>query len=313
MIKRLLGRIRMADLLTFLLFLGLATVIWYGHAMQSVRSTRVPVHIHYTGKPNHIGLSGEGLPDTIMVDIRDAGKRLNAYLKEPLRLTINLHSYIHGNRGKIYIPADVVRRSIGDILQGTTQLIHTYPDEITCGYFTEEEKEVPIAVDCDLHLATEYQLVGHPRISQPTVTLYGQERTLASIDSVYTQWTTLHNLADTTRVRVGLVIPDGLRSNTDSVNMVVIAERYTEKKFSIPIHVTGVPAGYNIRLFPNQVDVSVRVGMNYFSKITEKDIRAVCHYSSDRTDKLVVELEYTHPRITGAWAYPSVVEFLLEQ
>lgn len=313
MIKRLQGRIRMADLLTFLLFLTLAAVIWYGHAMQSVRDTRVPVYIHYTGKPNHIGLSGEGLPTMILVDIRDAGKRLNAYQKEPLHLTIDLHTYIHGSKGNVHIPADVIRRSIGDILQGTTHLIQTYPDEITCAYFTEEEKEVPIAVDCDLQLAAEYQLVGSPILSQPTVTLYGKEKTLASIDSIYTEYVTLQNIADSTKTRVGLAIPEGLRCNTDSINMLIVAERYTEKKFTLPLQVRGVPDGYKIRLFPNQVDVSVRVGMNYFSKITEKDIRAVCHYSADRTDKLVVELEYSHPRITGAWAYPSVVEFLLEQ
>lgn len=313
MFERLLGRIRMADLLTFLLFLVLAAVIWYGHAMQSVRDTRVPVLIQYTGKPNQIGLSGKGLPDTIMVDIRDAGKRLNTYIKKPLYLTIDIHPYIHGTKGNIHIPSDVIRRSIGDILQGTTHLIGVYPNEITCAYFTEKERTIPVAAHCNLHLAPEYQLVGKPILNHSTVKIYGKENALQAIDSIYTQYTILHNLIDTTNVRVALVIPNGLRCNIDSVNMCIIAERYTEKKITIPLEVRGVPEGYKIRLFPNQVDVSVRIGMNHFSKITAKDIRAVCYYSADRKDKLVVELEYSHSRITAAWAYPSVVEFLLEQ
>lgn len=49
-------RIVWSDVLTFLLFLVLAALIWYGHAMHSVRNTRVPVYIQYTGKPGTVGL-----------------------------------------------------------------------------------------------------------------------------------------------------------------------------------------------------------------------------------------------------------------
>ena len=34
-------------------------------------------------------------------------------------------------------------------------------------------------------------------------------------------------------------------------------------------------------------------------------------YTPERKDKLDVELSYTNPYITDAWAYPGVVEFLL--
>ena len=108
------------DVLTFLLFLVLAACIWYGHAMNSVRNTRVPVLIQYTGKPSAIALGEQGLPDTVMIEVRDAGSRLNSYHKETLRLTIDLHPYIHGDKGTIHVPSDALRRSISDILQGTS-------------------------------------------------------------------------------------------------------------------------------------------------------------------------------------------------
>ena len=110
------------DILTFLLFVALAAAIWYGHAMQSVRNTRVPVLIQYTGKPGSIGLAAPGLPDTVLIEVRDAGARLNAYHRDPLRLTIDLHSYIHGEKGTIHVPSDALRRSLSDILQTTTGL-----------------------------------------------------------------------------------------------------------------------------------------------------------------------------------------------
>ena len=301
------------DVLTFLLFLGLAACIWYGHAMNSVRNTRVPVHIQYTGKPNAIGLGDEGLPDQVMIEVRDAGSRLNTYHREPLRLTIDLRPYIHGEKGTIHVPSDALRRSISDILQGTSRLIETTPEEIRCTYFTEQEKSVPVASRCELKLAAEYQLVENPTLSRTRIKLYGEDKTLQRIDTVYTEEQTFEQLCDTSVLRVALAIPRGVRAEADSVDLTVITERFTEKKFIVPLHVTGVPEGRRIRLFPHEVEVTVRVGMSHFSQIQATDVRAVCRYSPEREDKLDVELSYTNPYITAAWVYPGVVEFLMEQ
>lgn len=300
------------DILTFLMFVVLAACIWYGHAMQSVRNSRVPILIQYTGKPGNIGLGEPGLPDTVMIEVRDAGSRLNAYLREPLHLTIDLRQYIHGERGTIHVPSDALRRSISDILQGTSSLIETRPEEITCPYFTEQEKTVVLAFDGEVSMADEYQPVGKPTLSRSKMKIYGDEKKLNAIDTLYTEHQELTNLSDTTQIRVALAVPEGMRAEADSVTLTVIAERFTEKKFVVPIQVTGVPDGRRIRLFPHEAEVSVRVGMSHFGQVQASDIKAVCAYSPEREDKLDVELRYSNPYITAAWAYPGVVEYLLE-
>ena len=301
------------DILTFLLFLVLAACIWYGHAMHSVRNTRVPVLIQYTGKPSAIGLADGGLPDTVMIEVRDAGSRLNAYHKESLRLTIDLHPYIHGEKGTIHVPSDALRRSISDILQGTSRLIETSPEELRCAYFTEQEKSVPVFSRCEITPAVEYQMVGNPSLSRTRLKLFGQDKTLQKIDTVYTERMRFEQLCDTTMLRVALDIPQGVRAETDSVDIRVITERFTEKKFIVPIHLTGVPDGRRIRLFPPEVEVTVRVGMAHFAQVQPNDVHVTCRYSPEREDKLDVELSYTNPFITAAWVYPGVVEFLVEQ
>lgn len=301
------------DILTYLLFVVLAAAIWYGHAMQSVRNTRVPVLIQYTGKPGAIGLAEPGLPDTVMIEVRDAGARLNAYHTDPLHLTVDLRSYIHGEKGTIHVPSDALRRSISDILQGTSRLIETHPEEITCAYFTEQEKSVAIAFDGEFKPAAEYQIVCEPTLSHKRMKIYGEEKMLSSIDTLYTEPVVLDDLTDTLSVRVAVRKPKSLRLETDSVDVRVISERFTEKKLIVPIRVKGVPEGYHVRLFPNEVEVNVRVGMAHFSSVKADDIQASCTYTPERTDKLDVEIHYTNPLITSAWAYPSVVEFILEQ
>ena len=200
------------DVLTFLLFVIIATLVWYGHAMQSVRNTRVPVLIQYTGKPDAIGLKAPGLPDTVMIEVRDAGARLNTYHRDPLRLTIDLHSYIHGERGRIYIPSDALRRSISDILQGTSRLIETQPEDITCDFFTEQEKSVLLVFRGDLKTANEYQIIGQPALSRKQMKIFGDEKNLSAIDTLYTEWQDLSEVSDTMRVRCALEVPKGVRA-----------------------------------------------------------------------------------------------------
>ena len=281
--------------------------------MQSVRNTRVPVLIQYTGKPGSIGLAAPGLPDTVLIEVRDAGARLNAYHRDPLRLTIDLRSYIHGEKGTIHVPSDALRRSLSDILQGTSRLIGTQPEEITCAYFTEQEKSVVLAFEGDVKPAAEYQIVSGPTLNRKRITVYGEDKMLSTIDTIYTKPVTLSDISDTTNVRVAIAIPQGLRTEVDSVDVEIILERFTEKKFMVPLHVKGVPEGYRLRLFPKEVEVSVRVGMSHFSEVQPNDIHAYCTYSPERTDKLDVDIQYTNPFITAAWAYPGVVEFILEQ
>ena len=301
------------DILTFLLFVVLAACIWYGHAMQSVRNTRVPVLIQYTGKPGNIGMGGDGLPDTVVIEVRDAGSRLNAYHRDPLHLTIDLRQYIHGEKGTIRVPSDALRRSISNILQGTSSLIDTRPEEISCPYFTEQEKTVVVAFDGDIHLADEHQIVGKPILSRTKIKVYGEDKALSTIDTLFTEHQTLECPNDTMQIRMALAVPAHLRAQEDSVTMTIVSERFTEKKFVLPIHVAGVPEDYHLRLFPHEVEVNVRVGISHFAQVQPTDIRAICTYSSERVDKLDVELRYSNPYITAAWAYPGVVEFLLEQ
>ena len=281
--------------------------------MQSVRNTRVPVMMQYTGKPGNIGLGEPGLPDTVMIEVRDAGARLNTYHREPLHLTVDLRQYIHGEKGTIHVPTDALRRSISDILQGTSRLIDTKPEEISCPYFTEQEKTVVIAFNGEITPANEYQLVGHPELSRTSIKIFGQDKALAKIDTIYTEYSTLTDITDTMSTRMALALPQSVRTETDSINIRVITERFTEKKFIVPLHVLNVPEGVHLRLFPNEVEVSVRVGISHFAQVQATDIKAVCIYTSERSDKLDVELRYSNPYITSAWVYPGVIEFMVEQ
>lgn len=305
---------RNKDVFLFILFFIFAALLWYGHAMQSVRNTRVPVYIEYIGRPGSIGLGEEGLPEQVLIEVRDAGYRLNSYHQNPLQITIDLHQYIHGDSGTIQIPSNDLRASIKAVLQDNSKLIDTKPEEIRCRYFKEREKSVVLVFHGKIDPAEGYQKIGEPRLAEKRIRLYGSAAQLRRIDTVRTQFVELTNVSDSVRMRVPLAIPQGLRAEQDSVQIELPVEQYTEKRFTVPIRIQNQPLWCRMRLFPENVEVSIRIGMNHFDEIKASDLKVYCLFPSRQSSKLDVYFEYPdNPHITSTWYYPTEVEYLLEQ
>jgi YbbR domain-containing protein len=143
--------------------------------------------------------------------------------------------------------------------------------------------------------------------------IYGEDKALNTIDTLYTEALEWTDVSDTVVRRVPLAVPKGMRAEADSVDVSIVTERFTEKKLIVPLQVKNAPEKYRIRLFPKEVEVNVRVGMAHFAQVQPTDITAVCVYSPERKETMDVEISYTNSYITSAWAYPCVVEYLLEQ
>lgn len=301
------------DILTFLFFVLLATALWYGHALQSVRNATIPVIVSYTGIPENVGIEKKHLPDTLLVDVRDAGYRLHAYRSERPQLTIDLSAQIRDDKGTIRVSSDVLRRSITDILQGTSKLQSVTPEQIVCNYYRQNECLLPVEWDGTLQPATEYYLVGEPKLSPEYVKVYGRKDVLDTIRMIHSELVALGELKDTTTARIALQVPKGVRVGKDSVSLTVVTERFTEKAFVVPIVVQNVPEGVFVRLFPQETEVTVQVGMSRFADVNADDVVAQCEYPADSAETLGVEVKYTNPYILSARAYPNEVEFIVER
>lgn len=301
------------DVLTFLLFVVLATALWFGHAMQSVRNARVVLPVHYTGIPQDAYLSGEALPATLKAEVRDAGKRLRKYQVAPPELTIDLSNQIRGTEGDIRISSDVLRRSVTDLLQGTSKLVSVEPEQIVCAFVRQEEKSVRVEIDGEFVPAAEYQIAGEPRLIQTSVTIFGTHGQLDSLSVIHTEPIQANALKDTTLLTVALRAPEGIRLAQDSVGITVITERFTEKQFKLPIRATEEREGERLRIFPHEVSVVARVGISHFAEVEAKDFEVLCPYPRPGDNKLPVTVRHHNPYITNLRFFPQEAEFIVER
>ena len=91
------------------------------------------------------------------------------------------------------------------------------------------------------------------------------------------------------------------------------SERYNERKYTLPVEVRRVPAGHKLRLFPPQVEVTVRVSQSHYNDISAKDITVYCDYPTNGEDKLTVKHLHRSKYIKSVRFTPTELEYLIEK
>ena len=90
-------------------------------------------------------------------------------------------------------------------------------------------------------------------------------------------------------------------------------ERYTERKFTLPVETRKVPAGYKLVIFPTMVEVIVRVSQSHYNDISAKDITIYCEYPTAGEDKLAVKHVHRSKYIKGVRFVPTELEYIIEK
>lgn len=311
-IKNILRRFSLREVCVFACFVVFAALIWYAHAMSSVRSAVVPMVVKYTGVPEDILLS-DSLPTTISLELRDAGRRLKMYSDNPLSYSFNIGEQLKRERGTFTLSSDVIHTAVNSLLQGTTKLQSISPEQIVGTYARQHSKEVPIRLVADITPAAQYQLVGQPTLLTKKVTVLGSSKQLNEIDSVETLPLVLKDIKDSIVLTATIAPLPNVRFAQNEVQVRVVTEQFTEKVIVKPIKTKNVPEGTHLRIFPSEVSVMLRIGIAHFNDVDEKDVEVWCKYPTQDVDRLPVQVSCRKPYVTVTRCTPAAVEFIIEQ
>lgn len=135
-------------LLTYLGFVALATLIWWGHAFNTVRDNIVEVRMIYTGKPADVKLN-QPFPESIKLHILDDGNHLRHFRRQKPSLTFDLQRLFKDDQGEVVLTSERLRNAAEGILPETSRLERIEPEQIRVAYShprTEKVLNVPIRV-----------------------------------------------------------------------------------------------------------------------------------------------------------------------
>lgn len=300
------------ETLLFVCFVIVATALWYGHAMTSVRTEVVPIHVQYTGIDALVAFD-DTLPTTLSVEVRDAGQRLKTYFKDQPTITINLHTQLDKDSGTIDVPEEQLRSSVNSVLQGTSKLLTLTPATLHTTYYRQISKVVPVSLRTLITPANEYQFAVEPQLNEPTIHVYGEPYEIQQLRTIYTQVYTMTGLKDTLFGEVEVVLPKGVRADKNRVDFTAVTERFTEKMFTLPITYSSPDSTLTLRLFPAEASVTAQCAIRNFNHVKASDIQLTCEFPKTRQEHLTITAQTKNPKITMLRVRPSQVEYIVEQ
>ena len=310
-IKRLWLWLLKKDVLIFLLFVGLVSIFWWGRTMSSPRDMEIHIPITYNGLTEQFVLS-KTLPQSITATVRDNGQQLRKIRQNDLHLSINITPYLSSSEGRIALTADILRPRLQDLLPGSTAIQQILPEIIESDYYVQQMKTVPVVVQSQVNVAPQHQLVGEAITTPNQIQIYGNQEDISHIDYILTDSIFVSDLRDNIRLETQLQVPEGIRVSSKSVQVEWQAEQFTEKSFTLPIQVLDMPEGMHIRLFPQQIHVTVRVGISHFEMVHQNDLQAFCHYPIQQCNALPVEVTTTNTYISNIRFSPTSVEYMIQ-
>lgn len=279
--------------------------------MSSPRDMKVRIPVNYVGMTDQMVFS-TALPTSLTVTIRDNGKQLRQIAKQHLHLNIDISHYLTEEKGILTLQAEMLRPKLQDLLPGSTAVQHITPEAISTEYTVLQKKLVPVRVVSQVSVAPQHQLVGEVQVTPNQVYIYGTQADIANIDYITTDSLYHNNLRDSIAMTAQLVAPKNIRVNPKHVVAKWQAEPFTEKTFTLPITTAGTPEGQYMRLFPQKVDVIVRVGISHFAEVGKSDLKAICRYPTQASRSIPVEIITDNPYITNIRFTPSEVEYIVE-
>lgn len=300
------------DAFIFLLFVGLATLFWWGRAMSSQRDIEIKLPVVYANVPAQVVFETP-LPSHLEVVLRENGRLLRQVQHTKPTVTISLADKLNSNGGPLQLSTDIIRQKIQDVLPGSTNIQQIRPEEITSNYYVEATKRVPIKLCAKWTMEQQYQLSAPPVLEPAFVDIYGTQESIDQVDSISTDNVVVDKVYDTVQREVTLQIPAGIRSQTTATTVSWISETFTDKSFVLPIEVEGVPEEEEMRLFPKTTTVTARVGISHFAEVTEDNFRAVCEYPNPSQATLSVTVICNTPYVTKMRTSIREVEYIIER
>jgi hypothetical protein len=249
--------------LSFLIFIGIATVFWFVMAMNDSFQENLEVEVRIYNIPDSVTFINDP-PQVVHVNVRDKGTNLmRSGAFRNATLDINFKEF--ASHGLFRFTNADLYASLRGMFGSSAQVTSLSVDSLRLVYTTNPGKRVPIVVVSDVE-ASSGNVVNYPLVpSQSNVMLYSDKDNLDTVTRVFTDKIVKRGLSETTDVEVRLKSIAGIKIVPSKIKVSVPVEPMVNKRFMANVKVINVPQGESLLLFPSSVGVSCFVPMSKFS------------------------------------------------
>ncbi len=180
------------------------------------------------------------------------------YQQRDVKVAIHAEDLVPSGDDTFVVSAAEMAKYSSDIFgEGVTLL--TFLNQSYSFKFTPENyKTVPVRAVFSATFKPQYMASGPVVLHPDSVTVYGSEAALASLDAVLTRDLSFGDLSKSVSGAVRLIGAPGLRMSDSEVAWSLDVVRYVEMRSTVPVGVRGVPKGVSFSVYPSTAQAVFR-------------------------------------------------------
>lgn len=265
----------------FWIILLITTILWLCYSMSEEGDYKTQIPIQWTGI------------DTARYAVTYADTVLPVTIKSNCFQAIKRYFVLRQSYYSISVQGDTIINVAHPLFEDLTKQLNFVG--ISSMYSSKEvlrvevderiaKPFVPQLRGVEFNFDGQVGLSGEPRIEPDTVWLYGTASSLNKISQLSTAPTVLEHLSDSgyytlTLDPVWKDYPD-LRSSHDVIRIYLPVDQFTEIKLKVPVTLRSSSQLGRVRLYPDQVDVSLWVPRSDYNNISASQIEVVADYDA---------------------------------
>jgi hypothetical protein len=252
----------------------------------------------------------------LQLQVNAPGFSLLAYkFKIFKKIPLSVDGFISKRKGKLWEYFWIGEQSLAEVqeeLPASMQLLHVQPNRIDLLFGEKSQKTVPVKLKSDLSFASMFRQKGAVKLTPDHVVISGPKTIVELIDFVSTKELYLANIEHDELGSVLLEDPKHpeLNYSQDELEWELIVEQFTEGKTDIPLRVKGLPRGYEIKLFPEEVSAHYLVSLDDFELLNPSMFKAEVEFSETKK-RLTVTLSKHASFVENIRITPSKVEYIV--
>jgi len=296
----------------FIVFLLVSSVLWFFTKFSKEYTEVLQVNVSLEKIPSTV-IPILNRPLQLEMTLKASGFQFLYYqfFDQKVRIHLNETSF---EGGMATVPLAAQFQDIQDQLLGNTEIINYFPTELEFDYQEQYSKKVPIRQP-KLKMALGFTAT-RIDFEPDSILIIGPQdviKSKRSISPIYTSEEPIRkNLVQY------LALPEQekyISVDHNQVLMSVEVDRFSEKKFLLPLVTQNFPKGKVYKWFPSQISVSFTAPLNQLKEISEQDFSIGIDYNKVDFSGSTIDLEvFKQPSAIKNFRWePKTVAYLIRQ
>jgi len=278
---------------TFLFFLAFTSVLWLFIQFSKNYTKEVAFDVQYINLPDDRILD-ENSDQDLKLTLNGNGFRLMNYTWSKPSLKFDIANATGTKVNDYYFYLGEANQSLKDKLNFKGRVLSVQKDTLRAILDINLKKKIPIRLTKEIQYAPGYGSDEGVVLSPDSIMISGPKRIIDTIHQVTTENLELDGVNTDYKKILSIKIdslPPRIQVVPKEVEANILVSKFTEGSQEIPITLINVPDGREIKIFPKEVKVVYRVGLDKYNEINQRDFKVIADYNKLAEDSSFLILE----------------------